>query len=363
MKQMTCEMCGSTEIVKQDGVFVCQTCGCRYSVEEARKMMIEGIVDVKGTVEVDNSAYVKKYLENARRAKEKEDWEETEKYYNLVEQNDPHNIEAVFYSAYGKAKTTLISDDIYKRQAAFKVLENCISIIDDNFDVSREDENEKAIVSMAADLAKMICSNFVFTKWEDAYGSVTTNKQETYGLFSRLITQFYQSINNIAKIADAVYLHNALIFLFETAIGTGNYNTVTLDSLLRAEYAIVDSFREKEIEKYWEEHKEEKTRLDNEAQLLLNQIDALTSNIDNLPEVHAVKKLEEQIASLQEEIEKLGLFKRKERKELKEQLKSLTLRLSSANDAKEKVIAFNQAEIEKKQSRVEEIYKELTTVH
>ena len=38
MKQLTCEMCGSTDLLKQDGVFVCQTCGTKYSVEEAKKM-------------------------------------------------------------------------------------------------------------------------------------------------------------------------------------------------------------------------------------------------------------------------------------------------------------------------------------
>ena len=42
MKQLTCEMCGSTDLVKEGGVFVCQTCGTKYSVEEARKMMISG---------------------------------------------------------------------------------------------------------------------------------------------------------------------------------------------------------------------------------------------------------------------------------------------------------------------------------
>lgn len=55
MKQLTCEMCGSTDLMKQDGVFVCQTCGCKYSVEEAKKMMVEGTVDVAGTVAIDNS--------------------------------------------------------------------------------------------------------------------------------------------------------------------------------------------------------------------------------------------------------------------------------------------------------------------
>lgn len=55
MKQLVCEMCGSKDLVKQDGIFVCQACGTKYSVEEAKKMMIEGTVDVQGTVKVDNS--------------------------------------------------------------------------------------------------------------------------------------------------------------------------------------------------------------------------------------------------------------------------------------------------------------------
>ena len=49
MKRLTCEMCGGTDLVKQDGIFVCQHCGTKYSVEEAKKMMIEGTVDVTGT--------------------------------------------------------------------------------------------------------------------------------------------------------------------------------------------------------------------------------------------------------------------------------------------------------------------------
>lgn len=49
MKRLTCEMCGSTDLIKQDGVFVCQTCGCKYSIEEAKKMMVEGTVEVTGT--------------------------------------------------------------------------------------------------------------------------------------------------------------------------------------------------------------------------------------------------------------------------------------------------------------------------
>lgn len=276
MKQLTCEMCGSTDLIKDGGVFVCQTCGCKYSVEEARKMMIEGTVDVRGTVQVDNSANVKKYLENAKRAMAKEDWDETEKYYNLVEQNDPDNIEAIFYSAYAKAKQTLIEEDIYKREAAFKVLANSISIIDDHFDASRGKENETAIKSMAADLAKMISSSFVFTEWKNNYGIVyKTNKAQTFQLFARLILSFKESVDHIAAVADDAYLHESLILLLKTAIATDHFNSKTLREILAQEQAVLNRVA------YWAmpEHKEEKPRLYAEKRTLEEQIDAKLSDI------------------------------------------------------------------------------------
>lgn len=69
MKQLTCEMCGGTDLIKQDGVFVCQNCGCKYSVEEAKalikeaKEIIEDINDISKTVkdhikENENELYI-----------------------------------------------------------------------------------------------------------------------------------------------------------------------------------------------------------------------------------------------------------------------------------------------------------------
>ena len=66
MKQLTCEMCGSTDLLKQDGVFVCQTCGMKYSVEEAKKMMIEGTVEVQGTVNIDRTNQVQNLITRAK---------------------------------------------------------------------------------------------------------------------------------------------------------------------------------------------------------------------------------------------------------------------------------------------------------
>lgn len=143
MKQLTCEMCGGTDLIKQDGVFVCQNCGMKYSVEEAKKMMIEGTVDVQGTVKVDNSAFVQKYLENARRALNKNDWEEVEKYYNFVEQNVPNNMEAVFFSSFGKAMMIWsTNEDNHRKDQVFDVLIKSVSIISDCYETTTEDKEK-----------------------------------------------------------------------------------------------------------------------------------------------------------------------------------------------------------------------------
>ena len=101
MKQLTCEMCGSTDLLKQDGVFVCQTCGTKYSVEEAKKMMIEGTVNVSGTVKVDNTDKIKNYLEMAKSAYDAGNKGEAESYCNRIIEIEPQNPEAWFMK--GKA--------------------------------------------------------------------------------------------------------------------------------------------------------------------------------------------------------------------------------------------------------------------
>lgn len=97
MKQLTCEMCGSTDLIKQGGVFVCQTCGCKYSVEEAKKMMIEGTVDVSGsTVKVDNSDLIENYFQMAQNALDSGNNAEAENYSNKIIEIDPQSYRAWF---------------------------------------------------------------------------------------------------------------------------------------------------------------------------------------------------------------------------------------------------------------------------
>lgn len=121
MKQLRCEMCGSSDLIKQDGVFVCQSCGCKYSVEEAKKMMveIEGKVDVSGsTVRVDSSEKLNNLLLLAKRARDEGNAEEAKKYYEMALIEDPNNWEPAFYSQYYKLEETKVVD-LHKNLAQF----------------------------------------------------------------------------------------------------------------------------------------------------------------------------------------------------------------------------------------------------
>ena len=211
MKQLTCEMCGGTDLMKQDGAFVCQNCGMKYSVEEAKKMMIEGTVDVQGTVQVDNTAFVQKYLANARRAKQKEDWAETEKYYNMVEQNDPTNIEAIFYSTFGRVKSALLEAETKeKRQGVFNILVKGVSIIDDNYDNTNE-EHQKLLFEIMDDIKGLRASKMVPTTHlqeyvtKNGYGNIVDRNQVvendslgiTYAMMDEVFFAYMDSLANI----------------------------------------------------------------------------------------------------------------------------------------------------------------------
>ena len=211
MKQITCEMCGSTELVKQDGFFVCQICGIKYSVEEAKKMMIEGTVDVQGTVKVDNTTNIESYLANARRSLQKEDWDEVEKYYNLVEQYSPNNIEAVFFSAFGKAMTSVVDTDYHKREQKFAVLERSISIISDCYEITTENK-EEVIKKIHMYIKKLCHAEFVYAKYEIGIDA-TKNFNNTLGslfwnadVLNSVVKKFVVELKQIAEKHPEDYL-------------------------------------------------------------------------------------------------------------------------------------------------------------
>ena len=91
-----CELCGNDQLVKNDGYYVCEECGTRYTPEEARRLVVKNVDTVS-----DDS------IENWRilglRAYEKPDYDTAEKYFTKILEKDPFDCQAVHYVGLFKA--------------------------------------------------------------------------------------------------------------------------------------------------------------------------------------------------------------------------------------------------------------------
>ena len=199
-----CEICGGTNVIKTGDAFACEACGTKYSVEDVRKMMTGGAAPTPAPAPiaatsaptsapmptVDEKTYMERSLVNARRAKDKEDWEEMEKYYNMVEERDPECLEAIVYSAYGKAMQTLFQDDFFKRQQVFNVLKNCIGMIWEKMDSTSAD-TLNFVLRFSNDLYKLFNAQFVYKVTRNGYGTIVSSEQsKTEELFDEIKGKF-----------------------------------------------------------------------------------------------------------------------------------------------------------------------------
>lgn len=102
MQKIVCEVCGSNQIEKIDDRFICQHCGTRYSIDEARKLI--------GSVSIDRTSELQNLYILARRAKDNDDSENASKYYDMILQENPDSWEALFYQQYFTAMKCRIID-------------------------------------------------------------------------------------------------------------------------------------------------------------------------------------------------------------------------------------------------------------
>lgn len=164
MNRLSCEMCGSTDLMKQDGVFVCQSCGTKYSVEEAKKMMVEGTVKVAGSVTVDNTASIENYLKIAKTAYSSQNQAEAENYANKVIEIAPDNYEAWLIKGKAAGWQSTLSNPRFPE---------CISAFSTAFSNAPDDERDTVIKEIKEEISNISCALISlradrFIKWPDA---------------------------------------------------------------------------------------------------------------------------------------------------------------------------------------------------
>lgn len=202
MRAIVCEMCGGRELLKQDDVYICQSCGTRYAPEEAKKLVIT----------VDNSESVKNGIQNGRRAWESRDWPEAERYYNLAEQYDPQNSEAVFFSAFARFRKVYDALDWGACAQELEVLTKTAAVLAQNRDVD-----------VAERVADSLLALFAVDPAESLMPSLTV---------TQLATMHIKASKMMDQLADAVA---------DAVLNDGMDNTVTLRLCQRMGEALADA--------------------------------------------------------------------------------------------------------------------------
>lgn len=365
MKRLTCEMCGSTDLVKQDGVFVCQSCGCKYSIEEAKKMMIEGTVEVTGTVKVDNSATIANYIELAESALKGANGQSVLEYTNKALEVDPQNsrawilqmqafekiaqlqnprtsevitagknavqfakaeekesIEKQVYSYYLKYARTLLMvatnelndnqrvRDVYKRLSsaslsnALTAANDCMKADSNNITVYENIANEgvNLVLSIPNDALER-CSDL----WEDVETCAEQYQRETNALDER----FRIYTNGLTDSAKA------------TRTLIKDQMTIKVKKAKEAVSVKQANERKARIEKYWGEHKSEWNMLTAKKESLQCNLDGLTDTLEKIPIRHGVDELMGEIEKKKLAKKNTGIFNLKEKKKLQEQIDAL----------------------------------------
>lgn len=384
MKQLRCEMCGSSDLIKQDGVFVCQSCGCKYSVEEARKMMVEGVVEVTGTVKVDSSDRIDNMLINAKRAFSDRKFAEAEKLFGLVLNEDPENATAILYQGlslgwqgntvrYYMDKTGAATEraiDIAHAQmkdgpefAAFvddalvqtrtigeAIVNLCVKNIGEIADrANRSISRMKSSTSIYSD------TSYLMQRTTDIQSNMASESEKLYKIidntFLIVVSTYNKALENLSNVEEyPEVLYKKMKSYLTQAVNLGSHlkshmyvskaNALVrvIDEYLKRKADLALLAKKKKVDEYWTKHPDRKSSLDREKAELTDEKDELTkkrnefekqltdlkrTNYEDVPTRAEIKEIESKVAQLYIDKAKLGWFKGKEKKAIDDQITAL----------------------------------------
>lgn len=132
MNAIICEMCGSSDLVKQDGLYVCQNCGCKYSTEEARNLF-----EINVKIEVDDISAYEQLLERGNTYLKLEDYKSAQNTFKEFTSQYPEK--GIGYEKYIIAISENFTCD-YLDAKSKDEFRKCLIKLSKTFDRDRADE-------------------------------------------------------------------------------------------------------------------------------------------------------------------------------------------------------------------------------
>ena len=98
MKLLKCEVCGSSDLTKNgDGLFICDFCGAKYTLEAVQTMLKDNKVDISGSsISIDNSSQLRSFVQAAADACTGLLYEDAGRYAQQALDINPNNPDALF---------------------------------------------------------------------------------------------------------------------------------------------------------------------------------------------------------------------------------------------------------------------------
>ena len=196
MKAIVCEMCGSNDVVKQDGVYVCQHCETKYSTEEAKKLFIE----VNGTVKIDTTDEFNNLIKLADRAYEEQDFKTAQSYYDKILRSTPDDVRAMLRSACCRAYSCVVRDIPESMQTVCARSISAINVIAETYEEKDKINGYKTVIKDFC-AAEVFLSRATFGYIEQNLASGDINlinrSNKMYDdSFTKLIVKFSTEIDN-----------------------------------------------------------------------------------------------------------------------------------------------------------------------
>lgn len=357
MKRFMCELCGSTDVIKDKGVFVCQGCGCKYSLEEARKMMTEDDVNIQRTVRVDHSMEAEKILKNAYDTFCDGNYSEAFSLYSKVLDINPDNPHAIIYRALSSGwqssvRNCNINEISRASKRAFRLKHDQVG-----------DSEEYFTFVTDAGTRIVLCLNGIADMYINFYNKAMpknytiTGRVATADIASEVKKEMENGVLNCCRITQNIAI-SAMDEVKDYTMSTDGYWTV-LEALVKnakvysdnarlgAEYGISktlneirelkekaseqrEQYQDKKKEAYFKDHPRERIALETERDRLVEkqkwlseQIRTLEEKAEKVPSKDTYDHLSSLLETKENELRCLGMLQIREGKILQMEVAKL----------------------------------------
>ncbi len=298
MKALICEMCGSNDLIKNDGIFVCQSCGVKYSVEEAKKMMVDGVVNVQGSVNINHRNEIANLQKSAHNLFLANNLDGAYKTYMKLANLDPDNIYAELYLALSKRP----KNDYYPRDFSNTVVDTCKKVFEKQFNLLGDSyeyfmfcKEVLPDISFTVDYIKDCFKRSTHRGLEDYFRYV-------FPSIEKIPFYIFEEVNDFSTM-DISLLKSIDTFKKSILPENGVYNN-EMNELFEVIFEIG-------AEKYWKTHPEKREYWETKKRENTEKRTALQKDIDNL---------RKKMCTLQEERSSLSLFELRRKAVIQEEI-------------------------------------------